>query len=153
MGVAMTETSEGFRPVAGSPVPPSPPEPSSDDRNIAMLAHLSALVGLIGIPLGNVLGPLIVWLVTKDRSPFVDDQGKEALNFQIAMAIAAVVLGAIGIVGIVLGILIVPLFLAVISMIALVALMVFVLVVMIQAAMAVNKGEWYRYPVRMTFVR
>ena len=40
-------------------------------------------------PFGNVLGPLIVWQVKKDLDPFVDAQGKEALNFQISVALAA----------------------------------------------------------------
>ncbi len=52
---------------------------SQDDRTMGMLCHLAALVGF--------LGPLIVWLVKKDTSAFVNDQGKESLNFQISMTL------------------------------------------------------------------
>ncbi|MBN8798316.1 MAG: DUF4870 domain-containing protein, partial [Stenotrophomonas nitritireducens] len=57
-----------------------------------MFAHLAALAGIV-IPLGNLLGPLIVWLVKKDTMPFVADQGREALNFNITVFIAAFVSG------------------------------------------------------------
>jgi uncharacterized Tic20 family protein len=43
------------------------------------------------IPLGNILGPLIIWQVKKDEMPFAADQAKEALNFNITMAIAGIV--------------------------------------------------------------
>lgn len=159
---------EGFAPVpadaAGSapqadPVPAAEPGPrydevpSQEDRNLAVLAHLSPIAGLIGIPLGTVLGPLVVWLVTKDRSPFLDDQGKEALNFQIAVLIAGVVLGAILFVSIALGILILPLFVAVLAGVALAGLAVFVIIAMVMAAMKAHAGVAYRYPVRITFVK
>ncbi len=65
-------------------------EITSDERTWGKLAHLSALAGLI-VPFGNVIGPLIVWVVRRDQSPFVADQAREALNFNITVAIAAVV--------------------------------------------------------------
>ena len=58
-------------------------EASSDARNWAMLAHLASFAEYTAVPLANVLGPLVVWLIKKDEMPFVDDQGKEAINFQI----------------------------------------------------------------------
>jgi uncharacterized Tic20 family protein len=66
------------------------PEPDNDARMWGMLAHLSCLAGFI-IPFGHVLGPLIIWLIKKNEIPFVNDQGKEALNFQITVAIAALI--------------------------------------------------------------
>src|SRR3546814_4186551 len=62
-----------------------------------MCAHLSALVGGIltsgwAGSIGCFIGPLIIWLVKKDTMPFVDDQGKEALNFNITVGIAFFVL-------------------------------------------------------------
>jgi len=101
------------------------------ERTMGMLCHLLALCGLV-IPLGNILGPLVLWLVKKEEMPFVDDQGKESLNFQISIAIygvGAAVLSIIGI-GILLGI----------------ALAAFWLVMVIIATVAANKGERYRYP-------
>ena len=53
----------------------------SDERTMSLLAHI-----LGGVTC--VVGPLIIWMLKKDESPFVDDQGKEATNFQITMLIA-----------------------------------------------------------------
>jgi len=57
--------------------------PSTDERNLAMLAHLLGIVS-------GFVGALIIWLIKKDQSAFVDEQGKEALNFQITVMIAFV---------------------------------------------------------------
>jgi len=64
----------------------SPPDPK-EEQNWAMICHLAALSGFI-IPFGNVVGPLVVWLMKKDTMPLVDLHGKEALNFQITVLIA-----------------------------------------------------------------
>lgn len=66
------------------------PQVSKDEQNWAMYCHLAALSGFV-IPFGNVLGPLIVWLIKKDTMPLVDQHGKEALNFQITVAIAFII--------------------------------------------------------------
>jgi hypothetical protein len=58
-----------------------------DARNWAVLGHLSALLLLFGIPFGNILGPLVVWLFKRNDHPLVDEQCKEALNFQISMTL------------------------------------------------------------------
>jgi uncharacterized protein len=76
-------------PPAGSSTPSG--AVSSDERNLGLLAHLSALAGFV-FPLGNVLGPLIVWLTQKEKSAFVADQAAEALNFQITTSIVGIVL-------------------------------------------------------------
>lgn len=52
-----------------------------------MLCHLAAFLGFV-FPFGSVVGPLILWQMKKEVDPFIDDQGKEALNFQITVAIA-----------------------------------------------------------------
>ncbi|MGH8298672.1 MAG: DUF4870 domain-containing protein [Steroidobacteraceae bacterium] len=62
---------------------------SKDERNVAMFAHLSAFAGLI-VPLGNVLAPLIVWLVQREKSAFVAEQALEALNFNITIVLAGI---------------------------------------------------------------
>ena len=64
--------------------------PNQSARNWAMFAHLSAFSGHF-IPFGHVFGPLIIWCIKKDELPFVNDQGKEALNFQITMTLALIV--------------------------------------------------------------
>ena len=65
------------------------------DRTLAMLCHLTSLTGFI-VPFGNVLGPLVVWMIGKGDSQFVDEHGKSSLNFQLSITlffIAVVVLG------------------------------------------------------------
>ena len=59
----------------------------SDEKQWGMFVHLAALVTLIGIPLGNVIGPLIIYLIKKDEYGFVAEQGKEVLNFQITWSL------------------------------------------------------------------
>lgn len=57
----------------------------------ASACHLSALIGLLGIPFGHIAGPLIIWLLKKNIYSFVKEQGIEALNFQLSMTIYALV--------------------------------------------------------------
>lgn len=108
------------------------------NRTWGMIAHLSALVGLI-IPFGNIIGPLVVWLIKKDEMPVVNEYGKEALNFQISMTIYMVGLGIIAgiLTAVVIGVFLFPL----IAVLGLVDL-VFVIIASIQA----NKGIAYHYP-------
>ena len=63
------------------------PTPSYEVRQGAMLCHLAAFLGFV-FPFGSVIGPLILWQMKREVDPFIDDQGKEALNFQITVAIA-----------------------------------------------------------------
>lgn len=101
--------------------------PTEDERMWGMLAHLSGLIaGIVGLPF---LGPLIVWLMKKDESPFVGDQAKEALNFQIAVLIA-ILICMVTCVGIIL--------LPVVGIGS--------LIFSILAAVEANKGVMYRYP-------
>ena len=67
-------------------------EVSQEERTMGMVAHLISLVGFV-IPFGNVIGPLVIWLMKKDTMPFVDDQAKEALNFNITVLIAGIIGG------------------------------------------------------------
>jgi uncharacterized protein len=129
--------------VSSSMEPPTVPPPAevastSQERTFAMLCHLSALSALIGIPFGNIIGPLIFWLVKRDEFPLVDDQGKESLNFQISITIYAVV-SAI-------------LVLLVIGIALLIALGIFWLVMVIVASVKANEGQAYRYPITIRFL-
>jgi uncharacterized Tic20 family protein len=125
-----------------SVIPPPPSEPvggvpSAEERQWAMFAHLSALAGVI-IPLGSIIGPLVIWLIKKDTMPFVNDQGKEALNFNITVAIAAIVCWILCF------ILIGFLLLAVLA----IGWLVFVIIGTIKA----NEGTTYRYPFTLRLV-
>jgi uncharacterized Tic20 family protein len=112
---------------------------SRDERTWAMLAHLCALVGYSVVPFGNIVAPLIVWLIRKDQSWFIDDQAKESLNFQISMVIYALIS--------------VPLILIVIGIVLLVILYVFGIVMVIIAAIKANDGVQYRYPLTLRFIK
>jgi uncharacterized protein len=126
--------------VTPPPPPPSDPVtvgPSAEERQWAMFAHLSALAGLV-MPFGSIIGPLVIWLIKKDTMPFVNDQGKEALNFNITVAIAAVVCGLLCIV--LIGFLLLP--------VLVILWLVFVIVGTIKA----NEGTLYRYPFALRLI-
>ena len=112
--------------------------PDKDARNWAMICHLSALSGYF-IPLGNLLGPLIIWAIKKDEFAFVDQQGKEAINFQLSMTIAYLV-------SCVLIILVIGIFLLGI-------LAVYALVMIIVASIKTNDGLDFRYPYVIRFLK
>jgi uncharacterized Tic20 family protein len=65
-------------------------------KNIATFIHLSTFSRFI-IPLGNFIGPIILWVSNKDKSEFVDSHGKQAINFQISILLYAIILGTISI--------------------------------------------------------
>jgi len=60
-------------------------------KNWAVFCHISAWIGIIGIPLGNLLGPFVCWQLKKEEYSFVNDQGREALNFQLSMTLYLVI--------------------------------------------------------------
>ncbi|MEK1905950.1 MAG: DUF4870 domain-containing protein [Pseudomonas sp.] len=116
----------------------SPSTPSQEARQWAMFCHFAAFIGLL-IPFGNLLGPLIVWQLKRDLDPFVDDQGKEALNFHITVSIAALVCMLLAVV--VIGFLLLPL------------LGLAALVLTIIAGIKANEGKLYRYPLCWRLVK
>jgi uncharacterized Tic20 family protein len=67
------------------PTLPATPIPTQDEKNLALIMHVLSLVGF------SLIGPLIVWLVKKDESAFINAQGRELLNFQLSFLIYAVV--------------------------------------------------------------
>ena len=111
---------------------------SADERLWGMIAHLSALAGFI-IPFGNIAGPLIVWMIKKDAMPFVDDQGKESLNFQITVTIAAIVAAVL--IVFLIGFLLLP------------AVGLAALVFTVIAGIKANEGVAYRYPFTLRLIK
>lgn len=103
-----------------------------EQRTWAMLGHLSAFAVFVLPAFGNILGPLLVWLIKKDSMPFAADQAKEALNFNITVTLAALVAAALVLV--IIGI----------PMLALIAVLWFVFTIV--AAVQANSGIAYRYP-------
>jgi hypothetical protein len=135
------------------PAPATPPDttglPSAEEKQWAMFAHLSALIGgLLTSAVGGwgtFIGPLAIWLIKKDTMPYVDDQGKEALNFNITVAIACLALLLLSIVTLGIGLLIaVP---------AWIVIGIGWLVLTIMAAVKSSNGEFYRYPMTLRLVK
>ncbi len=127
--------------------PPAPPAgvPAQDERQWAMFGHLSALTGLFTGGLGNIAGPLVIWLVKKDTHAFAADQAKEALNFNITLLIIGLLLGLVTVITFGIGALLtVPLGLL---------LGLAWLVLTILAAIKANEGTAYRYPFTLRLVK
>jgi len=115
-----------------------PPAPggaaSQEDRTLALLTHLS------GIVLSFVV-PLVVWLTNKDKADkgFLNDQAKEALNFQITVAIAWVIAVTLSV--LLIGFLLYPVILLV------------NLIFCILAGIKANEGVAYRYPFALRLIK
>jgi uncharacterized Tic20 family protein len=107
-------------------------------RNTAVAAHLSTFAGLV-VPFGSVIGPLAVWLTRRDRDPFIDQAGREALNFGISIAVY-------GLVVLVASLMLVGIPLLIVGVIA------WVVLASLAAAKA-SQGQTYRYPLTMRLVR
>ena len=103
----------------------------NQDRTLASLCHLGGLLGF--------LPPLIIWLIKKDDSPLIDEHGKEATNFQITMLICIIVSWLL--VFVLIGIILLPI------------VWIFDLVMIIIATVKCSKGEKYRYPVCIRFIK
>jgi uncharacterized Tic20 family protein len=100
-------------------------------RTWAAFCHLSALSGFL-IPFGNFLGPLILWLMKRNESTFVDDQGKEALNFQLTLFLAYIVAFI--------------LFFIAIGVFLMVLISIYAIIIIIYATIKANEGVAFRYP-------
>ncbi|MEG3157390.1 DUF4870 domain-containing protein [Lysobacter zhanggongensis] len=122
---------------------------SAEERQWAMFAHLSALVGGLLTSAaggwGTFIGPLVIWLVKKDTMPFVNDQGKEALNFNITVAIICLALVLLSIVTLGIGL--------IIAIPAWVIVGIAWLVLTILAAVKANEGVAYRYPLTLRLIK
>jgi uncharacterized Tic20 family protein len=115
------------------------PQVSKDEQNWAMACHLSALAGFL-IPFGNIVGPVIIWLIKRAEMPLVDHHGKEAINFQITVSIAMLV--------------------CIVLMLVLIGfLLAFIvgfgaLILTIIATVKVSNGDFaYRYPLAIRFLK
>lgn len=109
--------------------------PESDEKTMGLLGHL----------LGGVtcfVGPLIIWLIKKDESPFIDDQGKEALNFQITIGIAYLVTGILSAIP----------FIGCLGVLAYGAAFIVSVIFAILGGVEANKGVPYRYPFALRLI-
>lgn len=111
---------------------------SKDERMWAMIAHISAVAGFV-FPFGNIIAPLLIWILKKEDFPFVDDQGKEALNFQISITIYILI--SLVLVFVLIGI---PI---------LIIIGIFALIMTIIGAINAYDGKEYRYPLTIRVIK
>ncbi|WP_340156185.1 DUF4870 domain-containing protein [uncultured Winogradskyella sp.] len=65
-------------------------------KNLATFIHLSTFSRFI-IPFGNFIGPIVLWAANKDKSEFINQHGKQAINFQISVLLYAIIIGTISV--------------------------------------------------------
>lgn len=143
-----------------------------DYQKWAMLCHLSSLVWIppaifgLTIPFINLIGPLVMWWVKKDENTLVDVEGKESLNFQLSVSLYSLVgLIGFGILALISGLVtarvnldtnqkpLLPGGIELWQKVALALFGIFQLAVVSMAAVKANKGEFYRYPLSIRFLK
>ncbi len=120
------------------PYPASTPE----EKQWATGLHASGFAGLV-IPFGNLLAPLVIWMIKRPESAYLDAVGKEVVNFHLSFWIYALITGAIAAV----------LFCLVVPLILPVAVFVGGIVYMVMAVMKTNEGGDFRYPATIRFIK
>lgn len=142
---------QGYAPTSGEPLSGTVLMRPDQQRLWATLGHLSPLaVWVLGLATAGILytgalGPLVLFLLTKDRGSFIRHQAAEALNFQIVLTIAYLV--GVVLVAVTFGIgafVVVPVG-VVVGIVA--------LVFQVIAAVKANQGIEYRYPVSWRLVK
>ncbi|MBN1806973.1 MAG: DUF4870 domain-containing protein [Sedimentisphaerales bacterium] len=114
-------------------------EVNKDARMWAMICHLAGLAGILLPATGNIVAPLVIWQIKKEDNPFIDEQGREAVNFQISISIYFIL-------SILLCIICVGAFLVA-------ATILFFFVFSLIAAVKANNGCHYRYPLTIRFIK
>ena len=113
-----------------------PLESDPKARNWAMAVHLSSFSIFLGLPFFHLIGPFLIWLVHKDKYPFVDRHGLQAINFQIFISLLFFPL--------------VILFLFRVSVWVigplLVSILIFSVINILRAAFFAHKGLKFKYP-------
>jgi uncharacterized protein len=124
-------TAQPYGPPAAQPMSPA------DEKLWSTLVHLSPFVAsVVGLPF---LGPLIVYLVLKDRGPFIRFHAAQALNFQLIVAIGILVS--------------LPLMFVIVGFFTLIVIVIAAFILQIVAAVQANSGQWYRYPMTPDWVK
>jgi len=121
----------------GEATPVETPLPK-EVRTWAMLCHLIALAGFL-VPFGNIIGPLVLWLVKREENAFIDTHGKESLNFQISLSIYLLVASVS--------------FLICVGFVLVPAMVIAGVVLVIIAGIKANDGKEARYPLTLRFLK
>ncbi len=129
-------------PMGGNP-PASPPAAGGglsqeNERLLALIMHLSMIAGFF-VPFTNIIIPLVIWLLKKDESQYIDVHGKEVVNFQISLLIYLMISGVLTIV--------------LIGIIGLVGFSIFGLIVAIMGGIKAYNGEYYQYPLCIRLIK
>ena len=112
--------------------------PDKEERTWGMLCHLVVFTGYI-IPFASIIGPLVIWMIKRDEMPFVDDQGKESLNFQITIMLALIVSAL--------------LMFVLIGFVLIFVVVIFQFIMIIIASIKANEGVYYRYPLCIRLIK
>ena len=109
------------------------------EKQWGMFTHLAALATFVVPVAGNVIGPLIIYLVKKDEYEFVNEQGKEVLNFQLTWSIIFIISFVLIFVGI--------------CVLMLIGFGLAWLVLVIVGSVAASNGQYYKYPLTIKFLQ
>ena len=147
---------------------------SQPDKTVAAFIHLSTFSKYL-FPFGNFIFPLIFW-TAKQKDPFVDHHGKQALNFQISMFLYFILLVCIGIAGVIFwgvhfnlsepfiisnnyistghpnNLISLFIFAAILGLLF-IGLFVLDIVAIILATIKASEGQLYTYPLTINFIR
>lgn len=146
--------------------------PTQNNKNIGTLIHLSAFLSFI-FPFGSIIGPVIMWAISKDKSDFLNRNGVEAINFNLSYTLYLFILGMLMFpfaIGSILNFIRTMNdfddfnafnfhfdfnnlfgFLSVGSLIAIIAFIRFLLIIV--AAIKASRGEVYNYPLTINFIK
>jgi len=107
-------------------------------RDLAMVTHLLGFAGMV-FPFGNIIGPLVIWLMKREESEYLDIHGKEVLNFQISMIIWFTISGVLALV--------------IVGFVIMAVLGILSVIWTIMGAIRASAGEYYRYPITVRFIK
>ncbi len=113
------------------------------ERKYTMINHLVGMANVFEMGILSAIASGVMWAVRKEESPYFDDHGREAFNFQLSLLLYAVVLVIFGFITFGIGF--------IISVPALFGLKVLCLIGTIRGGVAANRGEYYRYPMSIRF--
>ena len=111
---------------------------NNDERTWGTIAHLGNIAGLM-VPFGNILTPLLIWMFKREESEFIEEQAKEALNFQLSISVLALCC--------------IPLVFVVVGIFFLIGLAALDFVASILAAINANEGKQFRYPLNFRWIK
>jgi uncharacterized Tic20 family protein len=117
----------------------TPSKQQAPSYTTGIFCHLLGLASFLGIPFGNIIAPLVLWLLKRAEDPFADDCGKEAVNFQITISLYFILSAVLIFAKI--GILLLPL------------VVIFHFTYTIVASIRASEGQCYRYPLTIRFIR